>query len=606
MSRHPVAKSPLRAGPRLGDSWVVQSDEDDLYIPHNTDSTISDDEEDLSSAESAGLVTSEAFAPVRNRTSKEPLIRDGPGESLQKRKVRQSPRVSAGGQGSVSTLQASARDVRSATKPDSPIQLSPSLATSSSSTRKRQSRTSTVLAAEPDLVMPSIYEDNPGGIWVGDKKSPGRNTGTRMRRNLGDSIRSEKRTYLRLEKPQPQHRSGQGSKSMWDVATLVGSWIIDVIGTALSTLKTPISLILAGYILVGLLLVMRNIFTSSIYSALSPICRIPGSSFLHLPMCQMAASVKYQDSDPPPVHFDDLMAVQSQFEAVLEETAGGASLPLDMKRSEASIRDLRQIVRHSGLRSRNELVLEFDGFIETARIASYDLQKFNSHVGRSVDNILTTARWTKRVLDGIVDLESSRGAISKFFGHRILAPFQPMRFTENALLANYVTHTRLVEEEIHRLIAEAQALLRVLQNLEDRLDVIHGIAVRDDIHLQSSKADLLSQLWTMAGGNRNKIGKFDTQLRLLGHVATYRKSAIAYVSGTMVKLQGMGTELEELRERVGAVELLRGRRGVPLSVHIENIELGVERLEQGRNRAKEIENDVLRKTQSAIGEIDGY
>ena len=31
---------------------------------------------------------------------------------------------------------------------------------------------------------------------------------------------------------------------------------------------------------------------------------------------------------------------------------------------------------------RNELVLEFDGFIETARIASYDLQKFNSHVGR--------------------------------------------------------------------------------------------------------------------------------------------------------------------------------------------------------------------------------
>jgi hypothetical protein len=31
---------------------------------------------------------------------------------------------------------------------------------------------------------------------------------------------------------------------------------------------------------------------------------------------------------------------------------------------------------------RNELVLEFDGFVETARIASYDLQKFNSHVGR--------------------------------------------------------------------------------------------------------------------------------------------------------------------------------------------------------------------------------
>ena len=581
MSRHSAAKTPLR--PYLGDSWVVQSDDESLYSPHSTESTGSNGEED-SSAGAARPVPSEALGARRNRTLNEPF---------QKGKVRQSPRVNVGGQESTGYARLGVRTS------------SPTLANSSISTRKRPSRTGTTIpAAEPDLVMPSIYEDNLGGSWVGgDKKSPARNAGMKMRRNLGDPIRREKRG---LEQSRPQEKSIHSSKSILDMVTLVGTWTIDVIGKALSTLKTPISLILAGYMLVGLLLIMRNLFTSSIYSALSPICRIPGSSFLHLPMCQMAASVKYQDSEPPPVHFDDLMAVQSKFEAVLEETAGGVSLPLDMKRSEASIRDLRQIVRHSALRSRNELVLEFDGFIETARIASYDLQKFSSHVGRSVDNILSTARWTKRVLDGIVDLNRSRGTISKIFGHRILAPFQPMRFNEDAVLANYITHTRLVEEEIHRLIAEAQALLRVLQNLEDRLDVIHGIAVRDNIHLQSSKADLLAQIWTIAGGNRQKIGKFDSQLRLLGHVATYRKSAIAYVSGTMVKLQGMGAELEELRERVGRVELLGGSRGVPLSVHIENIELGVERLEQGRNRAKEIENDVLTKSQSARGQIDGY
>lgn len=606
MSRPLATKTPHQATPRLGDSWVVQSDDEGLYSPHETDSTVSDGEAGFTPDEATGPVSSEALAAARNRPSQEPLVGAGRGELLQKRKVRQSPRVSAGGQRSVPTLQASTTGVRSGVKPNGSVHLSPTLATSTISTRKRQSRTSAMPTAEPDLVMPSIHEDNLGGSWVGDRKSPGRNTSTKVRRNPGGSTRSEKTAYFRLEEPKPQKRSVQGSKSMLDMMASIGGWMIDVMGKALSTLKTPISLILAAYILVGLLLVMRNLLTSSIYSALSPVCRIPGSSFLHLPMCQMAASVKYQDSEPPPVHFDDLMAVQSQFEAVLEESAGGVSLPLDMKRSEASIRDLRQIVHHSRLRSRNELVLEFDGFVETARIASYDLQKFNSHVGRSVDNILTTARWTKRVLDGIVDLESSRGAISKFFGHRMLAPFQPMRFTEDALLANYVTHTRLVEEEIHRLIAEAQALLRVLQNLEDRLDVIHGIAVRDDLHLQSSKADLLSQLWTMAGGNRDKLGKFDSQLRLLGHVTTYRKSAIAYVSGTMVKLQGMGAELEELRERVGGVELLGGGRGVPLSVHIENIELGVDRLEQGRNRAKEIENDVLRKTHSAGGQIDGY
>ena len=35
---------------------------------------------------------------------------------------------------------------------------------------------------------------------------------------------------------------------------------------------------------------------------------------------------------------------------------------------------------------------------------------------------------------------------------------------------------------------------------------------------------------------------------------------------------------------------------IPLSVHIENIELGVERLEKGRRGAKELENEELRKS----------
>ncbi len=582
--------------PRLGDSWVVQSDEEELYSPSETDLAASDSDANISSADVSNAMVSESLVTTGNRSSERLRTQLGPGDLLQKSKVRKSPRVSASGRGTVSTIQGETTDIGSVAMANEYVKSSPALATSTSSSRKRNTRTSIKPIAGPDLVMPSIHEDHMSGSWIGDDRPSQRTTSEGASRNVARSNRSEKPRYSRLKERKTQKRFEQGTESMVNLVTSIGGWMIDVMGKALSTLKTPISFILAAYILVGLLLIIRNLLTSSIYSALSPLCRIPGSSLLHLPMCHSAASARYQGSEPPPVHFDDLMTVQSKFEAILEESAGGVSLPLDMKRGEASIRDLRQIVRHSGLRSKNELVLEFDGFIETARIASYDLQKFNSHVGRSVDNILATARWTKRVLDGIADLDSSRGIMSSFLSHRVLRPFQPLKFTEGALLDHYIQHTRLVEEEIHRLIAEAQALLLVLQNLEDRLDVIHGIAVRDDIHLQSSKADVLSQLWTMIGGNREKLGKFDSQLRLLGHVTTYRQSAIAYVSGTMVKLQGMGAELEELRERVGGVELLGGDRGVPLSVHIENIELGVERLEQGRNRAKEIENEALRKS----------
>lgn len=462
--------------------------------------------------------------------------------------------------------------------------------------RKRLSRANGRASTEPELIMPSIHEGSIGKSWLGeDKRRVERSPEKRSRKPQKTRSRDEGRSYQSSE-PTAQDSLFDATEKIMGFVTPMLSWTYDVLGGALHTLKTPISYFIAGWLLFGLMVFLRNLFFSSIYSALSPICRIPGTSLLNLPMCQSPIPVQYSGDEPPPIQFDQLMTVQNKFEAVLQESAGGVSLPLDMKRGETSIRDLRQVVRFSQLHSKNELVLEFDGFIETARIASYDLQKFNSHVGRGVDNVLATARWTKRILDGIAERDASQGAISWFVNDKVLAPFQPIKFTEDALLDQYIQHTRVVEDEINRLVAEAQAVLSVLQNLEDRLDVIHGIVLRDDLHTQGGKDEVMKQLWTMLGGNRNKLGKFDSQLRLLGQVNTYRQNAIAHVSGTLVRLQSMGAELEELRERVGGVELLGANAGVPLSVHIENIEMGVDRLERGRKGAKELENEEMRKT----------
>jgi hypothetical protein len=246
--------------------------------------------------------------------------------------------------------------------------------------------------------------------------------------------------------------------------------------------------------------------------------------------------------------------------------------------------------------TRDELVLEFDGFVETARIASYDLQKFNSHVGRAVDNVISTTRWTSRVLDGIQEQAKTRGAISGFINDNFIAPFQPAKFTESILLDQYIKHTRNVEEEIFKLIQEAQALLMILNNLEDRLDVIHGISTREDGYAKAAKEEILSSLWAMVGGHRSKLNKMDRQLSLLHQVTTYRKKAYAHVSGTVLRLQAMGASLEDLRERVGSPELLRDRADIPLSVHIENIQRGVERLEEQRHNVRKLENHHIRET----------
>ncbi|KAL8693497.1 MAG: hypothetical protein Q9218_001686 [Villophora microphyllina] len=469
--------------------------------------------------------------------------------------------------------------------------------------QRRSSRTTSKASADPELIMPSIHEDSLNGFWYSGEQS-------RVRRS------PRKRAQARRSDQSPMKENGkdaqesrQPQKGQWDAFGMAMDliqplfrWLYDVLGGAMGALKPFISYILAVYLFIGLLIVLSNLFTKSVYSALSPLCRIPGSSLLNLPMCHTYVS-QYAEDAGNPVEFDQLINVQNQFDAILEESAGGITLPLDMKRSETSLRDLRTIIRYSNLPSKSELEFEFKGFIETAGIASADLQKFNSHVGRAVDNILATARWTKRVLDGVATDHSSRGLIPSFISNSLLAPFQPVPFTEATVLQQYTAHTRAVEGEINHLIDEAQALLMVLRNLDDRLDVIHGISVRDNLHAQGSKEETMSHLWTMLGGNRRELGKYNNQIKLLSQVNTYRQSAIAHVAGTMLKLQAMGAELEELRERVGTVELVGGiNGGVPLSVHIEAIEMGVERLEERRNWARGIENERLRKALDRKGE----
>ncbi|EXJ92032.1 hypothetical protein A1O3_00582 [Capronia epimyces CBS 606.96] len=469
--------------------------------------------------------------------------------------------------------------------------------------RSKPSRKRAAAPPEPEFIMPSPFTttsvpviDRLVNKHKGHTDTPSRVTSPKQQHY--DRVATVSATASVQEASQDT----VASKAAHQLVLFLGhtaEWTLDIVGQTLKALKRPISWLLAAYLFAGILMLVQNLLTASIYTALSPICRIPGISFLHLPICQYGVS----NPDTPslgagmsaPVEFDALMKTQSHFEEILSESATGVTLPLDMKRSETSIRDLRQIVRYSQLSSRNELVLEFDGFIETARIASYDLQKFNSHVGRGVDIVLSTARWTQRVLDDMATKQSTRGLVPAFIQDRLLAPFKPIPFTESRLLEQYIAHTRVVGEEIERLIEEAQALLLVLQNLEDRLEVIHSVALHDNVAAQAGKDEILGHLWTLLGGNRAQLGKYNKQLTLLRQVGQYRKIAWAHVSATILKLQAMGAELEELRTRVASAEVLQHHREIPLSVHVESIRLGVERLEQGRDRARQLEQAHVRR-----------
>ncbi|KAI9648584.1 hypothetical protein NHQ30_003221 [Ciborinia camelliae] len=470
---------------------------------------------------------------------------------------------------------------------------------------------------EPEFVMPSLDAETLEASWSqGDStsRSP-RHFQESKRRNSRHDTKHESpngpsRTQLTHNKSPlapltttsntPHHRNSDAQDIMIDFfnhTMNAFAWILEVVGGALRLLRIPLSYLLAICTLYGFALVARSLIANSIYASLSPICQLPGLSSLSLPFCSIDNG-DYRNRANVPFEFEQVMTVQSQFEDILKESAGGVSLPLDMKRGESFLRDLRQLVRYSQLKSRNEIVLEFDGFIDTARIASMDLTKFNSHVGRAVDTVISITRWTSRVLDGIQERETSRGMIGAFVNDKVLAPFRPVKFYERLVLDQYVEHTRAVEEEISHLVLEAQALLGVLYNLEDRLEVIHGITVRDGFQVQASKDETLSELWAWLGGHRGKINKLDGQLNLLKEIGNRRKTALAHVSGTLLKLQEISAGLEDLRERVAVPELLRDRIDIPLSVHIESIQKGINRLEEQKLITQKSNQDIMERVRS--------
>ncbi|KAI1322448.1 hypothetical protein F5Y16DRAFT_413253 [Xylariaceae sp. FL0255] len=384
------------------------------------------------------------------------------------------------------------------------------------------------------------------------------------------------------------------------------AWILSVIGMALRFSKWPIAIMVAVYLCIGAAIVGKNMVTQSISASLTPICRIPGASFMNLPFCPDGPSTTGLDKNggSSSVEFDELMDVQSQFEKVLEDSASGVSLPMEMKRSETSVRDLRTMVKYSDLPSRDELVYEFDGYIDSVRQISTDLQSFNTHVGSAVDSVISINRWTSRYIDSIaISYEANDNLLSRSVNW-LFSPFQPAVFNERMVLDKYIEHTALVSDKIAGLILEAQATLRLLSQAEDHLQLINENVVRSGNTVKEKRSEVFWDIWTLLGANNRRLHNLKAQLSLLRQVETQRNSAVTQLMSLVHDLGDIQTKLSDLRDRVAAPELLADTTTIPLSVHIETINAGVERLEEARSRIRAEENERLQQALARAREED--
>lgn len=373
----------------------------------------------------------------------------------------------------------------------------------------------------------------------------------------------------------------------------LSQYALSVIWYAMNAhLKPLLGLALTVFLLISTVQYSSGIMQNYIQTALTPICIVPGSSYI-LPFCSSSTASNLPSYNGQYPDFEELTKVQSTFEDVLEANKDSYALPATLKKGEMALRDLRSTVKYSRLPSRSELEVELSAFIETAGEASDHLAKYNAKIGYTMDQVISTNRWTLNTLEGIAEREVGARSISRALAY--LNPFALQTIQgslDELIFEQYVLHVSKMKDDIEALIQKSISLLGLLTNLENKLDVIAEIAVRDDLLVSRDRDELLSLLWTKLGGNRSSKKAYAESLGLLRHVQDYRKSAMQHVSATLLKLREISAELENLREGVAAPEVV-GYGKVPLRYHIEVVGKSIERLRDSRGEAMAIERDTM-------------
>lgn len=161
------------------------------------------------------------------------------------------------------------------------------------------------------------------------------------------------------------------------------------------------------------------------------------------------------------------------------------------------------------------------------------------------------------------------------------------------MLDKYVQHTWSILEQIKNLLSEADDLLNLLRNLDYRLDDIERVIVSEEKKVMISKKEVMSQLWTILGGNRMERDRTEVELNLLAEVRLQQKNAIVHVSGAMLLLQRIEREIKELQNRVLDSTPQLHQSQVPLSDHIAIIQSALERLGLEAVRSKSFKRKLV-------------
>jgi len=383
--------------------------------------------------------------------------------------------------------------------------------------------------------------------------------------------------------PLPHTRSKEEIEAaLWKGACSAAVYAFDVLSSFFFLMKKPLAIFLAVWVLA----VTLNALSNQMRTVFAPLCIFPGISSSWLCSSPSAGLSTKHGVPQPSMHadFPSMVEIQSKsFEQLLDESVGGSGLALEIKKAEMATTDLVTLVRVSKLSSKELLADVLVEFVGNAKETSRGLLKLNAKVSSAVDDILAINDHALRAI------EAPKPGSSLM---TYIWPFSRNTGTD-LLTTTFSQSLSVLSTSFQRLIIQAEMSLHSLDKLEMQLNNIQDILTREDVHVTAAQSDVLAELWTKLGGNRDQLRSFKGNLRLLKELGSYRSRALAHVVGALQALQTLSADMEELRERVAAPELAGGE--IPVEVHVRSIRSGIERLKEGRARASEKEEEAVKR-----------
>lgn len=120
------------------------------------------------------------------------------------------------------------------------------------------------------------------------------------------------------------------------------------------------------------------------------------------------------------------------------------------------------------------------------------------------------------------DAKSSQPSLIK-----IIWPFGSNEPNKN--LTMFTQPLSAISYSLEGLSLSAEASLVSLKNLEEQLNTIYGIVMKEISSINVANAELLGAPWTRLGGNRAKISHFTSNLHFLKDLENYRSNVLACV-----------------------------------------------------------------------------